>query len=124
MRRAIIEGGVVVNIIETAPEFTMPGKTLVLATNEARIGGSWNGASFGPAPVPPPPSRWRVPLPTILNRLSDAQGEEFATQFNALPGRVRLRILSEGGVWSDNAAVRTAISGLTGAPDPDTILAL
>ncbi|WP_099867832.1 DUF4376 domain-containing protein [Pararhizobium haloflavum] len=51
-RRAVIDGGIVVNIIEAGPDFELPGKTLVDAGN-ASIGWSWDGEAFTSPPAPP-----------------------------------------------------------------------
>lgn len=47
-RRAIIENGIVTNIIEADPDFELPGKTLVEA-GDAGIGWTWDGSSFTPS---------------------------------------------------------------------------
>lgn len=53
-RIAVIDNGVVENIIEADPSFTIAGKTLVPASN-AGIGWTWNGSQFSPPPKPDPP---------------------------------------------------------------------
>jgi hypothetical protein len=53
MRRAVIDGGVVVNIIEADADFTLPGVVLADADGTEQIGGTWDGAVFGPAPAEP-----------------------------------------------------------------------
>jgi hypothetical protein len=50
MQAAIVENGVIANIIEVESLDFMPG--LVEVTNE-NIGWVWNGTSFAPAPIPP-----------------------------------------------------------------------
>jgi hypothetical protein len=50
MQAAIVENGVIANIIEVESLDFMPG--LVEVTNE-NIGWVWNGSSFAPAPIPP-----------------------------------------------------------------------
>jgi hypothetical protein len=50
MKAAIVENGVIANIIEVESLDFMPG--LVEVTNES-IGWVWNGTSFAPAPIPP-----------------------------------------------------------------------
>jgi hypothetical protein len=50
MKAAIVENGVIANIIEVESLDFMPG--LVEVTNES-IGWVWNGTSFAPAPMPP-----------------------------------------------------------------------
>ena len=50
-RIAVIDNGVVENIIEADPSFTIAGKTLVPASN-AEIGWTWNGSQFSPPPEP------------------------------------------------------------------------
>lgn len=53
-RRAIIENGIVTNVIEADPDFELPGKTLVDA-GDAGIGWTWDGSTFtSPAPAAPP----------------------------------------------------------------------
>jgi hypothetical protein len=50
MKAAVVENGVIANIIEVESLDFMPG--LVEVTNE-NIGWIWNGTSFAPAPIPP-----------------------------------------------------------------------
>lgn len=52
MRHAVIESGVVANIIVAPAEFSPPGKTLVPALN-AQVGWLWDGEAFTP-PEPEP----------------------------------------------------------------------
>jgi hypothetical protein len=49
MKAAVVENGVIANIIEVESLDFMPG--LVEVTNE-NIGWVWNGTSFAPAPIP------------------------------------------------------------------------
>jgi hypothetical protein len=50
MQAAIVENGVISNIIEVESLDFMPG---LIAVTDERIGWVWNGASFAPAPIPP-----------------------------------------------------------------------
>ncbi|WP_099868239.1 hypothetical protein [Pararhizobium haloflavum] len=66
-RRAVIDGGIVVNIIEAGPDFELPGKTLVDAGN-ASIGWTWDGEAFMPPPALEPP------VPEIISDRQFFQG--------------------------------------------------
>lgn len=55
MRYAIINDGVVENVILAQPGFTLPGKTLV-PTDTAGPGWTWDGTTFSPPEPPPPPA--------------------------------------------------------------------
>lgn len=53
-RRAIIENGIVTNVIEAGPDFEIPGKQIVDA-GDAGIGWSYSGGVFtAPEPTPAP----------------------------------------------------------------------
>lgn len=52
MRRAIVENGIIQNIIEAEEDFELPGKTLVTA-GSAGIGWLWDGEAFSPPPPAP-----------------------------------------------------------------------
>lgn len=57
MRYAMVKDGFVINIIKwdgVSPYTPPEGTTLVPATNDATIGGTWDGNVFGPAPEPEP----------------------------------------------------------------------
>lgn len=60
MRKAVIENGIVTNVIEAGPDFELPGKTLVDAGN-AGIGWTWDGETFTP-PEPEP-----EPIPEVVS---------------------------------------------------------
>ncbi|MDR0273871.1 MAG: hypothetical protein LBI48_00705 [Burkholderiaceae bacterium] len=55
MKYALINGGAVVNVIEAEAGFaaTLTGYDAVIASNEAGIGWTWDGAQFAPPPAPP-----------------------------------------------------------------------
>lgn len=53
MRKAVIDGSTVTNIIDAESDFTLSGKTLVAAGN-AGIGWTWDGETFSPPPPPAP----------------------------------------------------------------------
>lgn len=61
-RKAVIEGGVVENVIEAGDDFTLPGKTLV-TSDTAQIGDTYANGTFTP-PTPPP-----VPIPQSVTPL-------------------------------------------------------
>ena len=55
MKKAVIESGIVTNIIEALAAFKPAGVKLVritIATGQAAIGGAWDGPTFAPAPPP------------------------------------------------------------------------
>lgn len=54
MRHAVIDGMLVVNVIEADPDFTLPGFLLV-QTDEAGPGWTYEGGVFVPPPAPPEP---------------------------------------------------------------------
>lgn len=54
MKMAVIENGVVVNIIEASKSFRPEGMELIRATKRASIGGAWDGKKFYPEPVEAP----------------------------------------------------------------------
>jgi len=62
MRYAIIEGGIVANVIEAEAGFTIPGVVLV-ASDVAGPGWTYDGSAFYP-PVPPP-----APVPDSVSPL-------------------------------------------------------
>lgn len=62
MRYAIIEGGIVANVIEAEPGFILPGAVLV-ASDVAGPGWTYDGLAFYP-PVPPP-----APVPVSVSPL-------------------------------------------------------
>jgi len=62
MRYAIIESGIVANVIEAEAGFTIPGVVLV-ASDVAGPGWTYDGSLFHP-PVPPPP-----PVPDSVSPL-------------------------------------------------------
>ncbi|SFJ66676.1 DUF4376 domain-containing protein [Aerobium aerolatum] len=53
MRKAVIDGSTVTNIIDAESDFTLSGKTLVEAGN-AGIGWTWDGTTFSPPPPAAP----------------------------------------------------------------------
>jgi hypothetical protein len=50
MQAAIVENGVIANIIEVESLDFIPG---LIAVTDEQIGWVWNGANFAPAPIPP-----------------------------------------------------------------------
>jgi hypothetical protein len=65
MRYAVIQNGVVVNIILADPSFALPGYTLVQLADDSPVGIGWlyDGANFT-QPVPPSPAPF-TPLPDV-----------------------------------------------------------
>lgn len=54
MRMAVINGTAVENIIEASPGFAIAGRALVEATDDAHIGGTYDGVFTPPEPDPAP----------------------------------------------------------------------
>jgi len=53
MKKAVIESGIVTNIIEAEDDFAPDGMTLVPVTAATQMGGRWDGAVFSPPPAEP-----------------------------------------------------------------------
>lgn len=66
-RYAVLNGNVVENIIEAVPAFTLPGRSLVLATANANIGFTYSEGIFT-APAGPTVEELRAALPQITPR--------------------------------------------------------
>lgn len=66
MRKAIIDAGtgLVENIIIADNAYEAPVGKLVLDAGDARIGGTWDGQTFQPAPPPPEPTLEEKLAPT------------------------------------------------------------
>lgn len=122
MRYAVIENGVVVNVVEAVAP--LGGLTMVPAAT-AQIGWTYAGGAFSPPPAPPP-QRWRVLRGTIVDRLI-ALGLDDAAEaaLASFPAALRRRWESRWWVWSDDpeaSALLTAISAPVAtilAFDPD-----
>lgn len=74
MKKAVIESGVVVNIIVADDDFSLPGKTLVTATAATQRGGLWDGSVFSPPP-PEPIARQRRRMEARLDQFRIALAE-------------------------------------------------
>jgi hypothetical protein len=121
MRRAVIDGGVVVNIIEADADFTLPGVVLADADGTEQIGGTWDGAAFGPKP-PPPIEEERDGMAVSLAQLRIALAE--AGLLAAVEARVaahpRASVIWEyGGAIGRNSPLIAAAAG--GAVTDETI---
>lgn len=75
--------------------------------------------SYEPPP-PPPPTEWSVPLPTFLDRLSDADANAVMTMIEGRPAKLRERLRLRG-IPNDQAQVRDWLT--TNGYDPDVVLA-
>ena len=71
---AVIENGVVTNIIEASRGFAPEGMTLVKATKVAEIGGTWNGSRFT-RPVEVAPVIEESPERRAIRALAAALGQ-------------------------------------------------
>ena len=74
MKKAVIESGVVVNIIEADDDFRLPGATLVPVTAATQRGGLWDGSVFSPPP-PEPIARQRRRMEVRLDQFRIAIAE-------------------------------------------------
>jgi hypothetical protein len=115
MRRAVIEGGIVANIIEADADFAPGGMMLVDAEDAgARIGGTWDGAAFGPPP-PVAIERERDAMTVTLAQLRIALAEA------GLLAAVEARVLATpraATIWEYGGAIRRnspLIAAATGA---------
>lgn len=80
-RRVVIDGGVVVNIIEAGEDFELPGKTIADA-GAAGIGWTWDGETF--APPEPDPVTTEV-VDTERDRRIDAGFEFKGVHYQSAP---------------------------------------
>jgi hypothetical protein len=113
MRRAVIDGGIVTNIIEADAGFTLPGAVLADADGTEQIGGTWDGAAFGPKP-PPPIEEERAGMVATLAQLRIALAE--AGLLAAVEARVaahpRASVIWEyGGAIGRNSPLIAAATG-------------
>lgn len=135
MRYAVIENGVVDNIIEldpveltersveidghavTIPPFAPPGKTLI-GSEVAQIGDEYDGTNFlvPLPPPPPPPDKYKVSKRVLVERLNKAG--LFTQAFTALggPGAFQYERWSASvEVDPENPDVLALLNGLQGA---------
>lgn len=114
----VLPNNTVENVIEAPEGFSIPGRTLVLATGTVSAGWTWNGTTF----LPPSTEHRLVPLATVVTRII-AYGH-LATVQAALASdetlRARLSRVQEG-IYSDDVDARAFLTAV--GADPDVILA-
>ena len=112
MRKAVIENGIVTNIIEASASYAPDGVILVDATG-AGIGGGWDGAVFTPAPpIPIEEERERMVVSVAQLRIALEEAGQLAnvqTKIAAFP-RAVAALQFAGAISRNSQLVATIIS--------------